>query len=285
MREGKVKCLSTAGFHQMAYVEWGNADNPRVLVCVHGLTRNGRDFDFLAQALEADYRVICPDVAGRGKSDWLANKSLYVMPQYCADMVALLARLNVETVDWLGTSMGGLIGMALAAQPGNPIRRLVLNDVGPVVTAVSLARIGDYLGTPPRFDSIEEAEAYVRKVSAPFGPLTDTQWRHLTVHVVREAKDGKIEFVYDPGIAQVYRQGQQLSSGKDVELWPLFDAITCPTLLLRGEKSDLLTPQTAQAMTQRGPHAKLIEIPGVGHAPMLMDETQTAPVRDFLLHQ
>ncbi|AJP48308.1 alpha/beta hydrolase [Rugosibacter aromaticivorans] len=283
MREGQVNCLSTAGFHHMAYVEWGDAHNPRVLICVHGLTRNGRDFDFLAQALEADYRVICPDVVGRGKSDWLANKSLYVMPQYCADMVTLLARLNVETIDWLGTSMGGLIGMALAAQPGNPIRRLVLNDVGPVVSAVSLARIGDYLGTPPRFDSIEEAEAYVRKVSAPFGPLTDTQWRHLTVHAVREAKDGKIEFVYDPGIAQAYRQGQQLSGGKDVELWPLFDAITCPTLLLRGEQSDLLTPQTAQAMTQRGPHAQLIEIPGVGHAPVLMDDAQIAPVRDFLL--
>lgn len=284
MREGKVRCLSTAGFHKVAYVEWGHADNPKVLVCVHGLTRNGRDFDFLAQALEADYRVICPDIVGRGKSDWLANKSLYVLPQYCADMVTLLAWLNVETVDWLGTSMGGLIGMTLAAQPGNPIRRLVLNDVGPVITGVSLARIGDYLGKPPRFDRIEEAEAYVRQVSAPFGPLTDTQWRHLTVHAVHQAKDGKIEFVYDPGIAQVYRQSQLLSGGKDVELWPLFDAITCPTLLLRGEKSDLLTAQTAQAMTQRGPHAKLIEVPGVGHAPTLMDEAQIAPVREFLLN-
>ena len=284
MREGKVRCLSTAGFHKVAYVEWGHADNPKVLVCVHGLTRNGRDFDFLAQALEADYRVICPDIVGRGKSDWLANKSMYVLPQYCADMVTLLAWLNVETVDWLGTSMGGLIGMTLAAQPGNPIRRLVLNDVGPVITGVSLARIGDYLGKPPRFDRIEEAEAYVRQVSAPFGPLTDTQWRHLTVHAVHQAKDGKIEFVYDPGIAQVYRQSQLLSGGKDVELWPLFDAITCPTLLLRGEKSDLLTAQTSQAMTQRGPHAKLIEVPGVGHAPTLMDEAQIAPVREFLLN-
>lgn len=283
MRESKVKCLSTAGFHQMAYVEWGVADNPQVLVCVHGLTRNGRDFDFLAQALAADYRVVCPDVVGRGKSDWLSNKSLYVMPQYCADLTTLLARLNVETVDWLGTSMGGLIGMALAAQPGSPIRRLILNDAGPVVSAVSLARIGDYLGSSPRFDSIEQAEAYVRAVSAPFGPHTDAQWRHLTVHAVREAADGKIEFRYDPGIAQVYQQGQQLSGGKDVELWPLFDAITCPTLLLRGEQSDLLTPQTAQAMTQRGPRAQLVEIPGVGHAPTLMNEAQIAPVRDFLL--
>lgn len=282
MREGSVKCLSGDGFHRMAYVEWGAADNPRVLVCVHGLTRCGRDFDFLAQALENDYRVVCPDVAGRGRSDWLKNKALYAMPQYCADMTALIARLDVDTVDWLGTSMGGLIGMALAAQPGSPIRKLLLNDVGPVITAASLARIGDYLGQPPRFDSIEQAEAYIRVVSAPFGPLTDTQWRHLTVHVVRQAADGKVEFVYDPGIAEAYRAAQLASGGKDIELWPLYDAITCPTRVLRGAQSDLLTPEAAQAMSQRGPRAQVVEIPGVGHAPMLMDETQIVPVREFL---
>src|SRR5512145_2353603 len=160
MREGKVKCLSAAGFHHMAYVEWGDAANPKVLVCVHGLTRSGRDFDFLAQALADDYRVVCPDVVGRGRSDWLRNKSLYALPQYCADMTALLARLGVETVDWFGTSMGGLIGMALACQPETPIARLVLNDVGPVITASSLERIGTYLGAAPRFDSIEQAEAF-----------------------------------------------------------------------------------------------------------------------------
>jgi len=282
MREGKVRCLSTAGFHKVAYVEWGHADNPKVLVCVHGLTRNGRDFDFLAQALEADYRVICPDIVGRGKSDWLANKSLYVLPQYCADMVTLLAWLNVETVDWLGTSMGGLIGMTLAAQPGNPIRRLVLNDVGPVITGVSLARIGDYLGKPPRFDRIEEAEAYVRQVSAPFGPLTDTQWRHLTVHAVHQAKDGKIEFVYDPGIAQVYRQSQLLSGGKDVELWPLFDAITCPTLLLRGEKSDILEKAAATKMAKKLPNARVATVAKTGHAPALDEPDSVAALTAFL---
>jgi pimeloyl-ACP methyl ester carboxylesterase len=282
MREGSVKCLSSDGFHRMAYVEWGAADNPRVLVCVHGLTRCGRDFDFLAQVLENDYRVVCPDVAGRGRSDWLKTKALYAMPQYCADMTALIARLNVDTVDWLGTSMGGLIGMALAAQPGSPIRKLILNDVGPVITAASLTRIGDYLGQPPRFDSIEQAEAYIRVVSAPFGPLTDTQWRHLTVHVVRQAAEGKVEFVYDPGIAEAYRAAQLASGGKDIELWPLYDAITCPTRVLRGAQSDLLTPDAAQAMSQRGPRAQVVEIPGVGHAPMLMDETQVVPVREFL---
>ena len=283
MREGKVKCLSAAGFHHMAYVEWGDAANPQVLVCVHGLTRSGRDFDFLAQALAADYRVVCPDVVGRGRSDWLRNKSLYALPQYCADMTALLARLNVETVHWVGTSMGGLIGMALACQPETPIARLVLNDVGPVITATSLERIGTYLGAAPRFDSIEQAEAFVRFVSATFGSFSDEQWRHLTVHVTRTASDGKIEFAYDPGIAQSFREMLAAGDGKDVELWPLYDGIACPTLLLRGETSDLLTHDAALQMAGRGPRATLVEVPGVGHAPMFMDAAQVAPVRKFLL--
>ncbi|MDO8788768.1 MAG: alpha/beta hydrolase [Sulfuritalea sp.] len=281
MREGKVKCLSAAGFHHMAYVEWGDAANPKVLVCVHGLTRCSRDFDFLAQALADDYRVVCPDVVGRGRSDWLRNKSLYAVPQYCADMTTLLARLNVDSVHWLGTSMGGLIGMALACQPESPITRLVLNDVGPVIAGASLTRIGEFLGHAPRFDSIEQAEAFVRFVSATFGSFSDAQWRHLTVHVTRTAADGKVEFVYDPGIAQSFRE--DASGGKDIELWPLYDAIACPTLLLRGATSDLLTHEAALQMSQRGPRAKLIEVPGVGHAPMLMDAAQVAPVREFLV--
>ncbi|MCX7167821.1 MAG: alpha/beta hydrolase [Rhodocyclales bacterium] len=283
MREGKVKCLSAAGFHHMAYVEWGDAANPRVLVCVHGLTRCSRDFDFLAQALADDYRVVCPDVVGRGRSDWLRNKSLYDVPQYCADMTALLARLNVETVHWFGTSMGALIGMALASQPESPITRLVLNDIGPVIAAASLTRIGEYLGNAPRFDGIAQAEAFVRVVSATFGSFSDAQWRHLTVHVTRTAADGKVEFVYDPGIAQAFREAQAASGGKDIELWPLYDGISCPTLLLRGATSDLLTHDAAVQMSQRGPRAQLVEVPGVGHAPMLMDDSQVAPVRAFLL--
>jgi pimeloyl-ACP methyl ester carboxylesterase len=282
MREGKVKCLSPAGFHHMAYVEWGDPANPKVLLCVHGLTRSGRDFDFLAQALAGDYRVVCPDVVGRGRSDWLRNKSLYGLPQYCADMTALLARLNVETVHWVGTSMGGLIGMAIASQPETPITRLVLNDVGPVITVASLERIGTYLGAAPRFESIAQAEAFVRFVSASFGSFSDAQWRHLTVHVTRTAADGKIEFAYDPGIAQSFREALQASGGKDVEAWPFYDAIGCPTLLLRGETSDLLTHDAALQMSRRGPCAQLVEVPGVGHAPMFMDDAQVAPVRDFL---
>ena len=282
MREGKVQCLSAAGFHQMAYVEWGDPHNPRVLMCVHGLTRCGRDFDDLAKAMCDRYRVVCPDVVGRGKSDWLRNPLLYGVPQYAADMTTLLARLDAQTLHWVGTSMGGLIGMALAAQPATPISRLVLNDVGPVVTAVSIARIADYLGKAPAFDSINAAVAFVRAVSPAFGPHTDEEWLKLSVPLLRENADGKFEFCYDPKIAEPFRTAMQVSAGKDMELWPLYDAITCPTLLIRGAESDLLTRDTAQAMTQRGPHASLREVAGVGHAPTLIHANQIALVREFL---
>jgi pimeloyl-ACP methyl ester carboxylesterase len=283
MREARVKCLSSAGFHHMAYTEWGDPANPKVLVCVHGLTRSGRDFDSLAQALADEYRVVCPDVAGRGRSDWLRDKALYAVPQYCADMTNLLARLGAEQVDWVGTSMGGLIGMALAAQQETPIRKIVLNDVGPVITAASLARIGDYLGIAPRFESVDQAEAFIRLISATFGSHTDAQWRHLTTHVVRTAADGKVEFVYDPGIAHPFRQAQAASGGKDIELWSVYDAMRCPTLLLRGELSDLLTRDAAAQMEKRGPHACLVEFSGIGHAPTLMALDQITAVRTFLL--
>lgn len=280
MRQHHVRCLSPAGFHRMAYTEWGDPANPRVLVCVHGLTRCGRDFDFLARALADDYRVVCPDVVGRGDSDWLRDPAHYAIPQYCADLVALLARLDVETVDWLGTSMGGIIGMALAGQPGSPIGRLILNDVGPVVTGASIARIGEFLGRAPVFPSLEQAEAFLRVVSAPFGALTDDQWRHLTVHTVRPAEGGW-RMAYDPAIAEPFRRA--MGEGRDVELWPFYDAIQCPTLLVRGADSDLLTRETALAMSGRGPKAACVEVPGVGHAPMFMDEAQIAIVWNFLL--
>ncbi len=172
----------------MAYAEWGAAEAARVVLCVHGLTRSGRDFDRLAAALAASgCRVVCPDVVGRGSSDWLEDPAGYAYPQYLADMTALIARLDVEAVDWVGTSMGGLIGMMLAAQPGTPIRRLVINDIGPFIPKAALARIGDYLGQDQSFADLEAAEAHLRTVHAPFGPLTDAQWEHLTLHSVRPA--------------------------------------------------------------------------------------------------
>lgn len=280
-----VRCLSPAGFHRMAYVEWGDPANPRVLVCVHGLTRCGRDFDYLAQALAGEYRVVCPDVVGRGVSDWLRDPTHYALPQYAQDMTALLARLDVEQVDWLGTSMGGLIGMVLAAQPAangqpGPIRRLILNDVGPVIAAPALVRIGAYLATPPDFASPEEAQAYIRAIAAPFGKLSDAQWRHLTQHVIKSGPDGRLQLRYDPGIAVQFAAAAR--EGKDIELWALYEAIRCPTRVIRGANSDLLSRETVAAMRERGPRAQAVEIPDVGHAPMFLDDAQVAIVRDLL---
>jgi pimeloyl-ACP methyl ester carboxylesterase len=275
-----VQCLGTSGLHRMAYTEWGARDNPRVLMCVHGLTRNGRDFDALAEAMSGHYRVICPDVVGRGQSSHLRDPAAYGIPQYVGDMVTLIARLNVETVHWVGTSMGGLIGMGLAAQAGTPIRKLVLNDVGPVITAESLQRIGTYVGTDPDWATFEEALAFVKLVSEPFGPLTEAQWYHLTETSIKQRPDGRWCFRYDPRIAAPFRAA---FADKDVDLWPLYEQIQCPTLVIRGAQSDLLTSETWQKMATCGPKAKLAEIEGVGHAPMFQSAEQIAVVRDFLL--
>jgi len=262
----------------MVYGEWGERGNPKVLVCVHGLSRNGRDFDNLAQALAGDYRVICPDVVGRGRSDWLRDPAGYTIPQYVADMMVLIARLDVETVHWLGTSMGGLIGMVLASLENTPITRLLLNDVGPEISSASIRRIGEYIGRAPKFDSYEDAERYIRLVSAPFGALTDAQWRQLTESSLCLTPDGRYGLSYDPGIGETFRRDAEA-----FDLWPIYDRVRCPTLVVRGAESDLLTVQTLHAMVARGPRPAVVEVPGVGHAPMFMDEAQIACVRDFLL--
>ncbi len=279
-KQHTVQCIGPAGLHRMAYTEWGARDDPRVLVCVHGLTRNGRDFDALAEAMSAHYRVICPDVVGRGKSAHLRDPAAYGVPQYVADMVTLIARLNVDTVHWVGSSMGGLIGMALAAQEGTPIRKLVLNDVGPLITVESLQRIATYVGVDPVWPTFDEALAFVKLVSAPFGALTEAQWHHLTETSVTQRPDGRWAFRYDPRIAEPFRAA---FVDKDIDLWPLYEQISCPTLVIRGAESDLLTRDTWQKMSSCGPHAKLAEIAGVGHAPMFQSDDQISVVRDFLL--
>jgi len=279
-KQRHVQCLSPSGLHRMAYTEWGEGDNPRVLVCVHGLTRNCRDFDDLAAAFARHYRVICPDVAGRGLSDRLRDAASYAVPQYVADMVTLLARINVERVDWLGTSMGGLIGMALAALEDSPIQRLVLNDVGPVVEIDALRRIAGYVGADPTWASFDEALAYVRSVSAPFGSLSEGEWRRLTESSLARRADGRWGFRYDPRIAEGFRAS---FADKDIDLWGLYDRIACPTLAIRGAESDLLSRAVWRQMGERGPRAALVEIPGVGHAPMFLDPNQISIVRDFLL--
>ena len=264
----------------MAYVEWGDPRNRDVLICVHGLTRSGRDFDEFGRTLAGQFRVVCPDLAGRGDSDRLADPMLYAVPQYLSDLVTLIARLDAESVNWLGTSLGGLVGMALAAQAGTPVKRLVLNDAGPVVSCVALQRIATYLGQPLAFGSLEEAEQYVRTISAPFGPHSEPQWRFLTENWVRKGDDGLWRPHYDTRIAEAYRAALP---EKDLELWDVYDAMRCPTLVLRGELSDLLSRETAAEMTRRGPRARVVEIRGVGHAPTLLHADQIGIVRDFLL--
>ena len=275
-----VQCIGPSGLHRMAYTEWGARDNPRVLICVHGLTRNGRDFDALAEAMSGHYRVICPDVVGRGQSGRLRDPAGYGIPQYVADMVTLIARLNVDSVHWVGTSMGGLIGMALAAQECTPLRKLVLNDVGPLITVESLQRIATYVGTDPQWASFNEALAYVKLISAPFGQLSEAQWHHLTETSIVQRADGRWAFRYDPRIAEPFKAA---FVDKDIDLWPIYAGITCPTLVVRGAESDLLTRDTWQQMGACGPQAQLAEIPGVGHAPMFQSDEQIAIVRDFLL--
>ena len=278
-RERGVDVLSPHGFGRMHYYEWGDPANRDVVICVHGLTRNGRDFDALAQQLCGQFRVLCPDVPGRGKSDWLRDPNDYVFPTYANALSALIARAEARALSWVGTSMGGLLGIVLASQPGTPIGRLVINDVGPVLEPAALQRIGTYVGSDPIFATFAELEAHIRQVSAPFGALTDAQWQHLSATTARQLPDGRWKLVYDPGIAVPIRAAQ---ADQRVLLWALWDAIRCPSLLLRGAQSDLLAASTAREMAERGPKPALIEFSDVGHAPMLLDADQIAPVAAFL---
>lgn len=272
-----VTCAHPGGLHRLAYWEWGEADNPDVVLCVHGLTRSGRDFDPLARRLSARRRVVCPDMIGRGRSDWVSNPMLYQPAQYVADCVTLIARLDVPAVSWVGTSMGGLIGMALASAEGAPVSRLLLNDVGPVLSLEGLSRIRDYVGADPAFASFEDGEAAVKRLAADFGPLTDAQWRVLTAHTVVQ-RDGAWRLHYDPRIAEPFRNAPLEAP----PLWPLYDRIACPTWVVRGERSDLLTDADAAEMTRRGPRAHRVDVAGVGHAPTFIPDDQIAIVERFL---
>lgn len=282
--------------HRMAYWQWGDPANSRILICVHGLSRQGRDFDALAAALSENYQVICPDVVGRGHSDWLAEPAGYQVFTYASDMVVLLQHLRQQVgaaspmdIDWVGTSMGGLIGLALSTVPtevtGARYRRLVLNDVGPRLRHEALVRIGDYLGQPLRFDTEQQAADYLWSISTGFGPHTPAQWLALSRPLLRPAPDGA-GFVlhYDPAIAAPFKtmSADSAASGEAM-LWQVYDALRCETLLLRGAESDLLDAETALAMTARGPKARLVAFDGVGHAPTLIAPDQIAVVKDFLL--
>ncbi|MBS0506315.1 MAG: alpha/beta hydrolase [Proteobacteria bacterium] len=297
-----VPCLGPAAAgaaaeqgHRMAYWEWnetGNPAHPHVIVCVHGLSRQGRDFDALARRLCRQARVICPDVVGRGRSDWLAEPMAYQIPVYVADMLAMLGQLQrqapMTTLDWLGTSMGGLIGLGVCGVPDLPlpvpVRRLVLNDVGPRIEWAALQRIGQYLGQPVHFDTLQQAADALWAVSSSFGPHTPAQWLELSRAMVRPAPGGGLTLHYDPAIALPFNALTPEAAGAaEQQLWQLYDRIGAQVLLLRGAQSDLLSPQTAAEMAQRGPHARLVEFAGVGHAPTLVHEEQIQVVADFLL--
>ena len=289
-----VPCPDADGGHRMAYWSWGNPAASHLVVCAHGLSRQGRDFDVLARALCArangDIRVVCPDVVGRGQSDWLKDPMGYQIPAYAADMLVLLARLKPATLDWVGTSMGGLIGIVVCGQPGLPlpvkVRRLVLNDVGPNIQWDAVVRIGTYLGNTGRFESLEQAAAAMLAISAGFGPHTPAQWLELSRHMVKPLAPGAgaLTLHYDPALAVPFRTVTQESSAQgEALLWQLYDNIQAQTLLTRGASSDVLSPQTALTMTRRGPKARLVEFAGVGHAPMFIADDQVQCVTDFLL--
>ncbi|MBK1682000.1 alpha/beta fold hydrolase [Rhodoferax fermentans] len=289
-----IDCPDAQGSHRMAYWHWGNPTSRHVVLCVHGLTRQGRDFDTLAQALceqaGGDICVVCPDVAGRGQSDWLKDPQGYQLPFYAADMLALLAQLQPTRLDWVGTSMGGLIGLVVAGQPDLPpfakVHRLVLNDVGPVIEWQALQRIGQYLGQVPVFDTEQQAADALWAIASSFGPHTPEQWLALTRPQIKPLADGsgRLTLRYDPALAEPFK-AMTLESAAQGEalLWQAYDQISAQTLLVRGAESDLLSATTAQAMTQRGPKAQLVEFAGVGHAPTFVAQPQVDAVRSFLL--
>ena len=277
MREGQVRCLDPHGFHVMRYTEWGDAKNPRVLMCVHGLTRNARDFDCVATGLADAYRVVCVDIVGRGRSDWLRDPSDYTYAVYCGDIATLIASLHAETVDWLGTSMGGIIGMIMASLPGTPVRKLAMNDVGLLIPKASLVRIGEYVGREATYDSLDALESAMRSAS-PFGNLDAEQWRHLALHVAKRDESGRWKFRYDPGIGKNFHA----TAPADIDLRPFWNGVRGPVLVIRGEHSDLLLPETLEEMRKR-PHTETHVVPDTGHAPMLMNDSQVGVVRRFLL--
>jgi pimeloyl-ACP methyl ester carboxylesterase len=273
----RIRVAGPDGDYGLSYAEWGHPDAARTIICVHGLTRNGRDFDHLATVLQDHARVICPDMVGRGLSDPLGDPEHYALPTYVAHMLQMLDKLELREVDWVGTSMGGLIGMGVAAS-GAPIRRLVLNDIGPFIPKAALEHINIHLGLSLSFASLDALEAHLREVHAGFGPLSDAEWRHLAEHSASRREDGMFRLSYDQRLAEPMKRGPI----EDVDLWPVWDQIRCPVLVLRGTKSNLLLAATAAEMTRRGPGAEIVEIDGTGHAPALMAKDQIAIVRDWL---
>jgi pimeloyl-ACP methyl ester carboxylesterase len=273
---------SPKGHHTLSYTQWGLTTNAHTLICVHGLTRNARDFDYIAQALSPYYRVICVDVVGRGKSEWRKDASLYNYQTYVSDMLSLMEQLELEQVDWIGTSMGGLIGMMIAAHTPKKIGKLVINDIGPHVPGKALERIRDYVTKTPVFDTLVDAAAALKIKLAPFGIREAEHWEHAITHSFIKQENGSYIYAYDPAVTHAFFAHKE-EKLPDIDLWEMWSAITCPVLTLRGEKSDTLLPETAALMQTLGPKSAFVEFPGVGHAPALMEEGQIRVVKEWLL--
>lgn len=281
IKQYTLTCADPHGTHRIAYLHWGEMDNPNVLICVHGLTRNSHDFDFLAKELEKDYRIICPDIVGRGDSDWLSHPEDYNHSVYMADIRNLINHLQVDKVDWLGTSMGGLLGMMIASDSEGPIRRLILNDVGAFLPKEALQRISSYLGgEEKRFHSLNDVEYHLRRIHATFGHLPHEHWQHLAKHSARVNKDGHFYLAYDPNIAANFREAAQ----DDIELWSVWEQIKCPVMLIHGIESDLLLPGTIEQMQKKHPEMQVVHCVKVGHTPALMSSEQIETVKHWLLH-
>jgi pimeloyl-ACP methyl ester carboxylesterase len=281
MTHHRFTCADPHGSHTIVYTQRGDVDNPQVLICLHGLTRNARDFDALAAAMSPDYRVLCIDVAGRGQSDWLRQPEDYSYAVYVADMLALLEHLQISRIDLVGTSMGGHIGMFLAAQSHSLVRRLVMNDIGPYVPRSGLLRIARHLTQPPPyFPTLEVAEQYCRLVHAQFGSLPDACWQHITRHSIRGAGRG-YRLCYDPNIALPFNP----ETLEEINLWSVWEEVRCPVLVLHGEKSDLLSEEIIRQMTVKHPLTQSVTFPEVGHAPALMEEKQIKVVKEWLLNR
>jgi pimeloyl-ACP methyl ester carboxylesterase len=282
MSAKEIKYSSQAGSrpHDIFYKEWGDANNPNVLMCVHGLTRNSGDFDYLAQKMEDAYRIACIDMPGRGQSEWLPMAD-YGPALYLAEIAGLVARLGVAKLDWVGTSMGGFIGMILAAQPNTPIRKLVLNDAGPVILRTTQIELGETTGNDDRFKSFDEALSYLKKAYAPWQKMAEEQWLNVGKHSTRKLDDGTYALAYDPAIVGMLKTNQEAL--QDANIWPLFEAIQVPILVLHGMDSTVLTTETTQEMKRRNKNVEVIDLPGIGHAPSLMEDDQIKLIRDWLL--
>lgn len=265
--------------HKIAFIDW-NENAKNTVVCMHGLISNSRDFDYLAARIASDFRVISIDIPGRGDSDWFEDKSLYQYPVYIADILALLASLDISEVDWIGTSMGGVAGMSLAADYPHLIKSLVLNDIGPEIPGRALAKMRKYVGMSPEFQDFSAAKRHLQMIYKNFGVVDDEHWNHLVTHTTYIDDKQKYRLKYDPQIAETFTVDQE--KPEDIIFWDLWDKITCPTLLIHGTQSDILLQSTVDKMEKRH-NMETYKMYNAGHAPALVDDKEIEHIHRWLM--